>query len=368
MIYMKLLCIIFAILSIYKLDAQEASNQSDINRLKFSVIVENNSNEIPLSSVALLSNKILNFINDNYLGSLDKYNRFIILATIDIVTKEIISSAPIMEAYVINLNLYLGDGIDGTLFSSTSITLRGVGTNTTKAISTALKNFDGKNQSLLSFMQNGSNKIIDYYMKNCDIIINKALSNSDIRNYDLALYQLSEIPSVCIECYEKAATHMTDIYNKRMEEECLLKILEAKSLMAKNEYQLAADCLNGIFSSLECYGQVENLLAEINIHQCNEALGKARGYFSSNNFEEASYWLGQISADSECASDAVILGNEIRNYLLSKENREWNFELKKQQDQVNITLSGIEAARAVGIAYGENQPRSITYNYGSWVR
>mgnify|MGYP000958965733 CR=1 FL=1 len=47
------------------------------------------------------------------------------------------------------------------------------------------------------------------------------------------------------------------------------------------------------------------------------------------------------------------------------DNREWNFVVKKQQDNVNITNARIKAARDVGVSYGTNQPKE-TYNIRSW--
>ena len=38
------------------------------------------------------------------------------------------------------------------------------------------------------------------------------------------------------------------------------------------------------------------------------------------------------------------------------DQREWDFKLKEQQDVVDLEKATIQAARDIGVAYGENQP------------
>ncbi len=45
-----------------------------------------------------------------------------------------------------------------------------------------------------------------------------------------------------------------------------------------------------------------------------------------------------------------------------KEGREWKMAQKIQQDEVNIRKRAISAARDIGVAYGNNQPKVIYNN------
>jgi hypothetical protein len=40
--------------------------------------------------------------------------------------------------------------------------------------------------------------------------------------------------------------------------------------------------------------------------------------------------------------------------------------MKQQQDAVNLEASRIKAARDIGVAYGNGQPKSIVYNVRGW--
>lgn len=69
---------------------------------------------------------------------------------------------------------------------------------------------------------------------------------------------------------------------------------------------------------------------------------------------------------SKCYKDALALGNTIKAKLKKDEDKEWSFKLKQQQDNVDLEKQAIKAVRDVGVAYGRNQPKSMTYNLGSW--
>ncbi len=62
----------------------------------------------------------------------------------------------------------------------------------------------------------------------------------------------------------------------------------------------------------------------------------------------------------------LILGNEIKIRLKEEEDKEWDFKLKEQQDSIDLQKSVIKAARDVGVAYGNKQPKTVTYNTRSW--
>jgi hypothetical protein len=78
-----------------------------------------------------LNNIINQIIVKNGFGSTSSKNRFIITPHIDILSKEITSTAPAMHVYTMQVSLYIADGIEGTLFSTYSKTLKGVGQNET---------------------------------------------------------------------------------------------------------------------------------------------------------------------------------------------------------------------------------------------
>ena len=63
-------------------------------------------------------------------------------------------------------------------------------------------------------------------------------------------------------------------------------------------------------------------------------------------------YLAKILPDAGCYGDAMALYKEIKGKVLD----DWKFEMKIYQDGVDLEKQRIEAARAIGVAYGEHQP------------
>ena len=86
--------------------------------------------------------------------------RFIITANVNIGTKDIISGPPQMIAQNLDVTLFVGDAMTNTIFSSTTLNLKGVGTNENKAFIEAFKTINTKNKEVLTFLEEGKKKII----------------------------------------------------------------------------------------------------------------------------------------------------------------------------------------------------------------
>ena len=56
------------------------------------------------------------------------------------------------------------------------------------------------------------------------------------------------------------------------------------------------------------------------------------------------------------------LSAKIQKRVIEIDKREWNYVMKEQQQ----TSEMIKAYRDVGVAYGNGQPKSVTYNVNGW--
>ena len=59
------------------------------------------------------------------------------------------------------------------------------------------------------------------------------------------------------------------------------------------------------------------------------------------------------------------LSADIAKRVKELDQREWNFQLKQQQDDVDLQKASIKAIRDIGVAYGEHQ-QPVTYNIRTW--
>ncbi|MCF6306553.1 MAG: hypothetical protein L3J09_01210 [Flavobacteriaceae bacterium] len=365
--HLKLAIIITLTIVNINVEAQNKKGKiDDTGRIALNAYVSPQVEGLPSSAKRMLINKLAKIVSNNGLGSGSINSRFIITPNITVLTKDLTSTAPPMTALTLDITFYIGDGIEGILFANTSLEVKGVGTNETKAYIAALKQIKAKNSVFKDFIDQGKTKIIEYYNTNCDFLQKDALVKADKKEFEDAISSLLAIPEVCKECYMSSQDLTVKIFKMKMENECLENIQKATVAKTNNEWDEAASYLTTILPDVSCYEDAQKLLVEIENHRCAEALGKAKGAWANMDSYNAAYWLSEISADSKCYKDALTLGNEIKIKLKEEEDKEWDFKLKEQQDVVDVQKATIKAARDIGVAYGDNQPKTVTYNTRSW--
>ena len=362
----KFLFLFFLFFNSQHIFSQINSNTDDVSRIRLTSYLPEQADGLSASTSSSILNKLSQIASQNGLGGGGGADRFLITANVVVQSKNITTTAPVMHTLVLEFTMFVGDGIDGTLFASLPIIVKGAGETEIKAYNAALKNIKYDDARIKEFLIGAKNKILDYYKANCDIMLKEVSALSASRNFDMAIYKLLTIPNVVKDCYENAMSKMVDVYRQKLELECQMSLSKAKSLIAQNKWEEAAGFLEFYTPDLTCYPDVLIVLKEINDHKCSIALGKAKAAWSSLNYDLASQNLSEIPIDSKCAEDADKLGKEILKYSKEVDKRDWDFKLKVQQDEVNITKARIQAAKEVGIAYGQNQPRVITYNIRGW--
>jgi len=358
--------ILFIIISIGINAQNEVGETNDFGRIILNDYVSNQIEGLTPSAKRMLSNKMRQIVLKNGLGENSLISRFIITPNIVVLTKDLLATAPPMTALTLDITLYIGDGIDGTLFASESIELKGIGTNETKAYIAAIKQINPTSPTIQNFVSKGKNKIIEYYNSRCDFLLKEAYSKGERKEYDEAISSLLAVPEVCKECFERSQEEIITLYHKKMENECQERLQASGIAITNKDWDEAADLLYGILPDVSCYKKSQKLLKEIEDNRCSDAMGKAKGAWVAKDLEEAAYWLGQISVISKCNNEATALGNEIKKKVKKDDDKDWDFQLKKQQDEIDMRKASIKKAEVVGAAYGKNQPKSVTYNTNDW--
>ena len=302
-------------------NAQNTQGKTDdMGRLELTAYVPDQIEGITESARNNLQNKLNQIVTQNGLGG-GENSRFIITANIAILTKDITPTAPPMQAYTLEVTLYIGDGFTGTLFASTSVTVKGVGETETKAYLAALKNIKTKSPEYQKFIEKGKEKIIAYYNDNCDFIMKNAQTMASGGNYDDALWVLTSIPNVCKECYMKGQDNAQAVYQQKIDRDCKATLSKAQGVWAANQ---------------------------------NSAAGNAAA-------QEIGELLATIPAEASCFKDVQAFYAQVAKRIKEVDEREWKYVLKAQQQE----SERIAAARDVGVAYGKNQPKTV-YNIRGW--
>ena len=123
----------------------------DFGRLALSVYLDRGKTQLPSAAYSILQNKMQTIVAKNGIGAVAN-QRFIMTANCNLLTKDITPTAPPMHAYTVEVTFYIGDGIEGTLFSTTSVTAKGVGETPDKAYIAALKAVKPNDPAFADFM------------------------------------------------------------------------------------------------------------------------------------------------------------------------------------------------------------------------
>jgi hypothetical protein len=311
-IYTAISC--FFLLFLNKLEAQTTA-KSDI---EISPYLESSEDVIPAEAQNVLLNKLGEILTQN--GIVKGVNStFILTANTVVLTKEITPTTPSMQVYTFQTTLYLGNGIDGNLFSSYNTTLKGIGTNQTKAYINAFKNIATKNDEITSFLTKAKAKVIEYYNTKCESILSQVSMLEKTNRYQEALYLLTSVPDVSSSCYAKSNARMESIYKKTIDFDCKTRLTEAQQFWNANP----------------------------NADGANEAANLLKG----------------INPNSACFKDVKAFGGIISKKMNENDAREWKLYYEQE---VGLEKDRIEAIKEIGKAYGQGQPQNVTYNTKYW--
>lgn len=241
------------------------------------------------------------------------------------------TSGPTPAEYVnTTLTLYMGDAEGKKIFSSLTLDLKGAGASVEQAYTKAINSINVNNPDFQRFVEQGKEKILDYYNSNYPKILTKAQSAMKSRNYDEALYYASTIPECCTGFAEAQ------------------KIINASYVDQRN-------------------------------YESQNALTAAKAAWAADPTDagaaEAFKAIQKIDPSSPAYAEAMKLGEQMK----AKVQENWYFEnvqkykdemeLRKQREANRTALERdrLKAARDVAKAYAAAAAkRTVVYNYHRW--
>ena len=317
---------------------------------------------IPTEAKNLLLTKLNQIASNNGMGGSQANPRFIITANVNVGTKDIIAGPPQMIAQNLDVTLFIGDAITNTIFTNTTLSLKGVGTNENKAFIDALKTINLKNKEVLAFLEEGKTKIVNYYSTNCDFIIKDAQTLVKQEKYDEAIYQLSQVPDVCKDCYFKCLDTLTQIYQQKIDADCKVKFNEAKvtwtAAQTPNGAEKAGDILSTINPMANCQTDVTAFIKAIDAKL--KADEKARWQFKMKQYAD------KIAMQKEQVRIAEEKGKRDDTYRENQSQRDAISQEKQSSRNFELDKIRVNSYREVAVEQARNQPKTVTYNNIYW--
>lgn len=295
---------------------------NDVGRIILNSHVIDPLDQISQEAKNLFSLKLSQIAIENGIVGVSIDPRFLIAGKLNIFSKDIIAGPPQMIAYNVEFVFFVGDAEDNKIFSTTSFNTKGVGTNETKALISAIQNINSKSKSFSEFIYAGKSKIENYYTSHCDIIISKANTLIAQEHFEEGIFQFMKVPEVCKDCYKKCLFAASVAYQKKINKEGLVKLNQAKLLWNTNQNSIGA--------------------------------------------KSASELLSEINPIASCQKEATNFVEIIRRRIESIDKQKWEFQIQKYKDGIKLEEYKIEASKKIAISYYQNQPKTIIYNRVIW--
>lgn len=298
------------------------ANYAQDNTSKISINAWVDEEDVPKEAARYLDNKLQQWIADNGFADNDVFDRFVLAAKIDIVQKNITPTAPIRVSTKMDITLFVGDIVENKQYASCSMQVSAIGTNDIKAYINAFRKIDTQQKRIQTMLNNAKAKIVDYYTYHCAEIKTRANGLAAWQQYDEAISFLTSVPNICSDCFMQCQAQAITIYRQKINTEAVALLNQAKDVWATNK-------------SKEGAMEVANIIAGINPQAANY-------------------------------SEVDKLRNEIASHLQAEERQAWNMLMQQQAHEQQKELKAIEAARAIGVAWAKNRPKTIyrTIIYG----
>lgn len=214
--------------------------------------------------------------------------------------------------------LKAGDVVENKVFGSMVLTLRGIGKSEQNAYLDAFKKIKPKSAEIHSLLSSFMETVSDYYTNHCDEIIHRAQTTAQLGNYEEAIGNLVSVPNVCQLCFDKCSEKAATIYQQKID-------FEGEQLLqqARVEWQMGKD--------KNTANRVANILVSINPH-------------------------------SAAFPQAIVLQKEIEQKLDADAKRDWEMKMRQYNDKQEFKRGILETVKAIGVAWGEHRPQSVTKN------
>lgn len=274
-------------------------------------------NNIPAEACRNLENTLLKTVTTNGMVA-GGTERFILTAKVEIMQRDIAPTTPPRISQKLELTIIIGDIIEDKVYGSCTVDLSGIGTNETKAYISAFQQFRPQNAEVRQMLADFKKQAVSYYSDHCDAILKDARTLAGLGKTDEAIYRLTTIPDVCSDCYQKCQDYAVQLYTAQTNRNAASLLQQARAEWAANPNAEGATAVATLIS--------------------------------------------QIPPEASNQADVKKLQKEVSAKLEADAKRDWDFQMKKYEDSQVFKRSIVDAAKAVGVAFGNGQPQSVVKN------
>lgn len=295
---------IIALIAILPMAAQENG------AISLGTFVSGEANAIPAESETFLINRMKRIVAANGYADNKPTGRFALVATCDILSKDVAPVTPPKISLKLEVSFYVVDLIDNKIFDSCDMTVSGIGVNETKAYNSAFQKIQAQKKLVGGMLDKAKIEIMDYYTNSCPTIIREATTLADMGEYDKAIFSLTSVPDICADCHTQCQEMASAIYHEKIDDQCSRLLEQAKAKWAASPEASTATSIAGL--------------------------------------------LGQIDPRSRNYRQVIDFRQSVSDKLSADAAREWAFQMQKYADNQQFKKSIVDACKAVGVTFVQN--------------
>ena len=297
-----------------------AQTAKDIGMICLNPVVSE-TEKLGTSSTSMLTTKLQQIATANGMSGSGFDNRFIITAHIQMLRSSQTQTVPQKNAVEVSIGIYVGDGLDGTLYSSYSCQTKGIGGSEDQAVAAAIRKVNPNNPELQGAVAKGKQQIMNYYDQMSGNILKTAQATAAAGKYEDAINMLFAIP-MGNKDYQQAQGLIAKYGSTSLDNKNLDIVRRARSAWSSDPTETGAESANGILQELE-------------------------------------------APSAKVQQEAKALQNEMAARLKAVDDRNYQLEVKKAQDEKEVQLATVRAAAQVAKAYVASRPK-VVYHYHWW--
>lgn len=286
--------------------------------LPISIMLDENFSNVPAAANTMLYQSLQRVATQNGLTTDSPNSPFVLTLHCDVLDKSNLPGPPVKTVNNLGITMYLVDVTRQTKFATAYFTVNGVGEGEVKSFINAFRRLQPENAKIVQLIETGKAKMLEYYNTQYGNIMKEARRLEQLKQYEAALAQVLSIP-VCTRGGEQATQYALELYTKQINRFNTFLLNQAKTAWSIGQNQEAA--------------------------------------------ARACELLAQIDPESAAYAEASKLMAEIKKQIRS----DIDFEMRdKYKDSIDLEKRRIDAARAVGVAFGNGQqPQTTNLN---WLR
>jgi hypothetical protein len=292
-----------------------AQSSQELGKIALSVIMPENVDGLDISQLSKMETKITQIVSSTGLAASGYNNNFVIYPKFALYETNVVEGG--MENITVvtcELSLFIKQVDNNVLFSTISKQLKGSGKTKSIAITNAISKIPTNDNDFKAFIETGKSKIIAYYESKCGDIIAKSESLVKMQDFEQALGLLMTVPEE-VSCYNKVQEKSIKAYKAYQSQKCIEQLQHAKTLLAANNYNSALTTLSFVDPSTPCFKESQSIMI-----------------------------------------DAA-------NKVDAEERKQWDFKMKKYNDDVLLEKERINAVKDIAVAYYKSKPTTISYTY-----